>query len=95
MKKLAVFLLAVLVITSVAQAAYFSSGQSVNVGNASEWSRTYIVDLYNYTQVYTAQIYGSYTANYSMNYSRWYDICIYSYTAGKWDELIYLLNLNL
>ena len=94
MKKLAVFLLAVFVITSAAQASYFTTAQSVNVGNTAEWSRTYIVDLYAYTQIYTAQIYGSYTANYSMTYSRWYDICLYNYTAGKWDELIYLLNLN-
>ena len=100
MKKLAVFLLAVLAISSAAQAASFSGAQSVDViglnGNGDdEWTGTYIVDLYAYTQIFTGQMYGNYTANYQLNYGRWYDICIYNYSLGGFEELIYLLNLEL
>ena len=95
MKKFALFLLVVFFVATAAQAVIFSSFQSVNVAGGSEWSKTYVMDLTHYSQVSTAILSGDYTVDYMITYDVWYDICVYNASLGRWDELIYLLNLHL
>ena len=93
MKKLAVFLLAVLVIGSVAQAGVFAYGQSINIQDTG-WTVTYVMNLTAHTQSNTGWKSGNYSTSYGLVYGAWLGLYLYDDSYGGFDECIWLWNQN-
>ena len=90
MKKIAVFLLAVLLIASAAQAAAsFLGTQSVGVTSAG-WTKTYIMDLTAFQNiVVTGNNYGNHSVSYGLRNNVWTGMYIYDFTNSKFDDVIW------
>ena len=99
MKKLAVFLLAILVITSVAQAAasYFSANQVVRVEGENA-TKTYIMDLTHFNNIaVTGMILGggAFNVSYTLYWNIWTGMYIYDYAYGRFEDVIWAWSQNL
>ena len=94
MKKLAVFLLAVLVIGTVAQAGTFNYYQTINVTDTGN-TALYVMNLTQATQSNTGWKSGNYSASYALPWSCWIGLYLYDQSYGGWDEVIYIWDQNL
>ena len=96
MKKIAVFLLAVLLIAAVAQAAAtFHGTQSVGVTSAG-WTWTYIMDLTAFQNiVVTGNNYGNHSVSYGLRNNVWTGMYIYDFTSSKFEDVIWSWSQNL
>ena len=94
MKKLAVFLTAVMLFGAAAQAGVFAYQQSINVQDTG-WTATYVMNLTAHTQSNTGWKSGNYTTSYGLVYNAWLGLYLYDDSYGAFDELIYIWNQNL
>lgn len=94
MKKLAMFLVAAMLIGTAAQAAVFAYQQSINVQDTG-WTATYVMNLTAHTQSNTGWKSGSYSTSYALVYNAWLGLYVYDDSYGAFDELIYIWNQNL
>lgn len=99
MKKLAVFLLAVLVIASVAQAqsSQFSANQVIRVEGYNN-TKTYIMDLTNFNNInVTGMILGggAFNVSYTLYWDIWTGMYLYDYATGRFEDVVWAWSENL
>ena len=99
MKKLVVFLLAILVIASVAQAAasYFSANQVIRVEGENA-TKTYIMDLTHFNNItVTGTILGggAFNVSYTLYWNIWTGMYIYDYATGRFEDVVWAWSQNL